>query len=202
VFVGGFGGATIMRKSSARPAPGSRPEAVSSIIDKVGGAAGIALAATSIRRKQFIQHAVIANLYEVEAAKIALQRARRNGVKEVARAMLADHKKMGSELLSFIGGTNAPQSPPESLDTVHRMLIDNLHGVADRLRGYGRRHSPASSISATSNRPTTVSRSTCPGPPSSPRSSSNGRPQWSNAIERDRARTYFQAYCAAAALLR
>ena len=34
-----------------------------------------------------------------------------------------------------------------------------------------------------------------------PKSSSSGRfPKWSNAIERDRARTYFQAYAAAAAL--
>jgi putative membrane protein len=121
----------MMSKSSAKPAPGSRPEAVSSIVDKIGGAAGLALAATSITRKQFIQHAVIANLYEIEAARIALQRARRNDVKEAARAMLADHEKMGSELLSFIGGSNAPQSPPEALDTVHRLLIDNLHGASD-----------------------------------------------------------------------
>ena len=47
----------------------------------------------------------------------------------------------------------------------------------------------------------TACRSTCPGPPSSPRSSFEWKiPQWSNTIERNRARTYFQAYAAAAAL--
>ena len=44
-------------------------------------------------------------------------------------------------------------------------------------------------------------RSTCPRRRSSPRSTFEWKvPQWSNTIERDRARTYFQAYAAAAAL--
>ncbi len=54
---------------------------------------------------------------------------------------------------------------------------------------------------ATSRPPGTASRSSCPGP----RSSRSHRyewkiPRWSNAIERNRARTYFQAYAAALAL--
>ena len=51
--------------------------------------------------------------------------------------------------------------------------------------------------SAISKPPGTVSRSTCPLPETS---FEWKIPQWSNAIERDRARTYFQAYAAAAAL--
>ena len=44
------------------------------------------------------------------------------------------------------------------------------------------------------------SASACPAPPTWPRpSSSGGIPQWSNTLERDRARTYFQAYSAAMA---
>ena len=44
-------------------------------------------------------------------------------------------------------------------------------------------------------------RSTCPRRRSSPSRASSGRSRkWSNTIERDRARTYFQAYAAAAAL--
>ena len=47
----------------------------------------------------------------------------------------------------------------------------------------------------------TVCRSICPRPRSRARSASSGRSrQWSNTIERDRARTYFQAYAAACAL--
>ncbi len=120
-----------MSNSGGKPAPASKSEAVSAVIDAVGGAAGLALAAISITRKQFIKRAVIANLYEVDAAKIALQRARRDEVREFARAMIADHEKMSSELRSFIGGTNSPQMPPESLDTVHQTLIDHLNGAFD-----------------------------------------------------------------------
>ena len=65
-----------MAGSQAKPAPGSRFEPVSAVVDTLGAAVGLALAATSITRKQFIAHAMIANLYEIEAAKIALQRAR------------------------------------------------------------------------------------------------------------------------------
>ena len=114
-----------------KPAPGSRSETVSSVVDALGGIAGLALAAISMTRKQFIKRAVIANLYEVEAAKIALQRARRHDVKEFGGTMIADHEKMGSELRSFIGGTNSPQMPPESLDTVHQTLIDHLNGASE-----------------------------------------------------------------------
>jgi putative membrane protein len=121
-----------MAGSQTKPAPGSRFEPVSAIVDTLGGAVGLALAATSITRKQFIAHAIIATLYEIEAAKIALRRARRDDVKACARAMLVDHEKMESELRSFIGATNSPQMPPESLDAVHRTLINDLHGASDR----------------------------------------------------------------------
>lgn len=127
-----------MAASDKKPAPGSRSQAVSSVVDTLGGAVGLALAATSITRKQFISRAVVANLYEIEAAKIAVERARREGVREFARAMLADHEKLGSELHSFIGGTNSPQMPPQSLDTVHQTLINNLHGASDE--GFDRRY--------------------------------------------------------------
>ena len=120
-----------MSNPEDKPAPGSKTELVSAVVDALGGAAGLALAATSITREQFIKHAVVANLYEIEAAKIALQRARREDVQEAARMMLADHEKMGSELGSFIGAGNSPQMPPKELDTVHQTLIDHLNGAAD-----------------------------------------------------------------------
>jgi predicted outer membrane protein len=111
---------------------GSRFETVSAVVDTLGGVVGLARAANSITRKQFIAHAMIATLYEIEAARIALRRARRDDVKAFARAMLADHEKMESELRSFIDATNSPQMPPESLDAVHQTLIGNLHGRVGR----------------------------------------------------------------------
>ena len=71
------------------------------------------------------------------------------------------------------------------------------HRRRARSPGCGRRRCPGWSTSATSRPPVTVWRSTCPRPRSSPRSRFEWKiPQWSNTIERDRARTYFQAYAA------
>src|SRR5438067_1386267 len=111
-----------------KPIPGSRLETISAVVDMVGGAAALALAAASITRKQFIPRAVVANLYVIEAAKLALQRARRSDVRKVARALLADHEEIATQLRSFIGGTNSPQMPPDALDVLHQILLDDLNG--------------------------------------------------------------------------
>ena len=120
-----------MEKARNPPAPGSRVEAVSAIIDKAGGAAGLVRAATSITRPQFIRHAAVATLFEIASARIALQRARRPEVKEFAGQMLGDFEKMDSELRSFCGGMNSPQSPPEAVDALHQILLDDLQGAAN-----------------------------------------------------------------------
>ena len=73
--------------------------------------------------------------------------------------------------------------------------------AAGRSPGCGRRRWPGWSTSATSRPPAPACRSTCPRPRSRARSSFEWKiPQWSNTIERNRARTYFQAYAAACAL--
>ena len=73
--------------------------------------------------------------------------------------------------------------------------------AAGRSRGSGRRRWRAWSTSATSRRPARASRSTCRRRRSLPEVEFEWKiPKWSNTIERDRARTYFQAYAAAAAL--
>lgn len=120
-----------MTTGNEKPKAGSKSEMASAIRDTLGGIAGEALAATSITREQFVKNAVNANLYEIEAAKIALDRTHRAEVKELAEAMLADHEKMGRELGSFIGEANIPEMPPQSLDRLHQTLIDDLNGAAD-----------------------------------------------------------------------
>ncbi|MBV9785966.1 MAG: DUF4142 domain-containing protein [Acidisphaera sp.] len=70
-------------------------------------------------------------MYEIAAAKIALQRSRREDIKQFAQRIIAEHEKANSELRSFLGATNSPQSPPESLDVLHQTLIDDLNGASD-----------------------------------------------------------------------
>ena len=69
--------------------------------------------------------------------------------------------------------------------------------AAARWRGCGRRRWPGWSTSATSRRPATASSSICPRRATKPEVTFEWKiPQWRNTIERDRARTYFQAYAA------
>ena len=73
--------------------------------------------------------------------------------------------------------------------------------AADRLHGCGPRRFRAWLILDMSRLPGTASRSICPKRRCCPKTEFEWKiPQWSNTIERDRARTYFQAYAAATAL--
>ena len=121
-----------MGELTNKPETGSFSGAVSAIKDALGGAVALGMAAVGITRHQFATQAMIANIYELAAAEIALRRAQRNDVREFARAMIADHEKMGSELKSFLGATNSPQMPPEQLDRLHQTLIDDLNAAGNQ----------------------------------------------------------------------
>ena len=47
-------------------------------------------------------HAMVASLYEIEAARIALECSRREDVQAFARAMLADHEKEDGKRAAFV----------------------------------------------------------------------------------------------------
>ncbi len=113
------------------PKPGSKSETASAIRDTIGGIAGKTLAATVQSTDAFAETAMVVTVYELKAADIALNRAKRDDVKRFAQQMIADFEKTKTALQSFLGSTATPTSPPESLDTVHQTLIDDLNGAAD-----------------------------------------------------------------------
>lgn len=110
--------------------PGTRSEMASAVRDTLGGVAGKGLAATVRTTDVFGDIATVAVLYELESAEIALKRAKRDDVKRFAQQMIADFSNMKSSLGSFLGATETPTSPPDSLDTVHQTLIDDLNGAS------------------------------------------------------------------------
>jgi putative membrane protein len=109
----------------------TRSAAVSAVKDAAIGLVAKLLAATSVTRDAFAHLAANAVLYELEAADIALRRSRRQAIGQFARDADAEYTKMGTELKSFLGGTNSPQSPPDELDTPFQALVDDLNGAAD-----------------------------------------------------------------------
>ncbi len=93
----------------------------------VGTAAGPAGATTDAG---FVANAAIGGLYEVEAGRIAMERARNPAIKRIGQMMVTDHSKAGDALKPI--ATAAGLTLPTSLDQRHQGLIDNLRGATDQ----------------------------------------------------------------------
>lgn len=112
------------------PAPGTNSETVSAVEDAVSGAVGSVDAATTTSTQGFIEAAAISDMYEVEAAKIALQRSQRADVKAFAQKMLDAHTATTNELKRLVSGENIAVTIPTALDSRHKGMIENLTGAA------------------------------------------------------------------------
>jgi putative membrane protein len=111
--------------------PGNRPESVSAVVDSVGGFAAKLLSSMTTSKKSFAEIAGMADIYEIQASEMALQRAHRADVKDFARQMIKDHKRTSDDLKSMLGSMNEPMQPPTELNTLFQTLIDDLSGASD-----------------------------------------------------------------------
>jgi putative membrane protein len=76
----------------------------------------------------FVDNLVQGNTYEIEAAKIAAQKAQSPDVKAFAKMMVRDHTALGNEAQPVIA--KAGKTPPANLDQRHKGLLDNLRAAA------------------------------------------------------------------------
>jgi putative membrane protein len=111
-------------------APGTNSETVSAVEDAVSGAVGTVTAATTTSTQGFIEAAAISDMYEVEAARIALERSQRADVKAFAQQMLDAHTATSTELKRIVGSENLNVTLPAAMDDRRRGMIDNLRGAA------------------------------------------------------------------------
>lgn len=72
-------------------------------------------------------------LHQIKAADIALKRSQRPDVQQFAQQMQGDYQDIAERLMAFLGGLNEPHAPAQNIDPVHRILIDDLEGVADNI---------------------------------------------------------------------
>jgi putative membrane protein len=94
--------------------------------DATGAAVGSMSAATlgSHDTGAFVSNAAQSDMYEIQAAKIAEQKAKDPEVKAFARKMVTDHTKLSSEMKPLIA--KAGQTPPADLDQRRKGFLDNL----------------------------------------------------------------------------
>ena len=94
----------------------------------MGAASGLVAPTTA---DGFVNAATIANTYEIEAGKIAEQRAKSAQVKAFAKMMVTDHTKLGDEMKSTLATANANVTPPTDLDERRKGMLDNLRQAGD-----------------------------------------------------------------------
>lgn len=77
----------------------------------------------------FVTAAAISDMYEVAAAKVALQRSSNSAVKEFATMMVDAHTASTAKLKGIIASDNIKVTPPAHVDSRRQGMLDNLRGA-------------------------------------------------------------------------
>lgn len=87
--------------------------------------ATMAFANNAKSTEDFIKHASIANQFEIESSKLALNRSSDADVKSFAQKMVDDHTKTGQKMKSVLL-TNGLKAPAPGLDDKHAKILKEL----------------------------------------------------------------------------
>jgi putative membrane protein len=75
---------------------------------------------------KFMKDAAQTDMFEIEAAKIALEKSRNEAVRSFAQTMLDEHQKMSSQMKSAAGGQHAMAGDMAQIDRKHTRKLDDL----------------------------------------------------------------------------
>ena len=113
-------------EASAETGVGSNA-ASNTVQDATGAAVGAASAATLGRiTGGYVSNAAEGDMYEIEAANIALQKSKNAQIKELATMIKADHTKAAAEMKTAVGSAGADVQMPTKLDERRQGFLDNL----------------------------------------------------------------------------
>jgi putative membrane protein len=113
------------------PAPGTTNDTMSAAKDAAGHAVGLITAEMTSTLKGFVQAAAMSDMYEVEAGKIAEQRAGNADVKSFAEKMVKAHTMTSEKVKAMLVDEKSAVMPPATLDDRHQAMIDELRGAKD-----------------------------------------------------------------------
>lgn len=110
--------------------PGTTADAVNTTQDAASAAVGATSAATvgQVSTDAFVTNAAISDMYEIEAGKIAQQKAQNADIKAFGKMMVTDHTAMSNEMKPLV--TAAGKTLPTGLDERRKGLIDNLNAAS------------------------------------------------------------------------
>lgn len=86
----------------------------------------------------YVPNAAMADMYEIMAADIALERSQNAEVKRLATMIKTDHTDASNKFKAILADMTPPMTPPAELDERRQGMIDNLRsaGAADFDRVY------------------------------------------------------------------
>jgi putative membrane protein len=111
------------------PAPGTTNDTMSAVKDATGHVVGTVAAETTSSLQGFVTAAATSDMYEVEAGKIAAQRANDPQVKAFAEKMITAHTGTTEKLKGILARLHSGATPPAALDNRHQGMIDELRGA-------------------------------------------------------------------------
>ena len=87
-------------------------------------AAAPAMAKTST--PDFVKKAAIANQFEIDSSKLALDKSQDDNVKTFAQQMVDDHTKAGDAMKDALASAKTKVTPPDKLDAACQAKMDKL----------------------------------------------------------------------------
>lgn len=110
--------------------PGQSPP-VNAVQDVAATAVGAAAGPTAaMNTDDYLAHAAQSDTYEIEAAKLAAQKAQRADVKTFAQMMIKDHTASTAKLKAAATAAGLTMNPPAKLDERLQGMIDNLKAAS------------------------------------------------------------------------
>ena len=113
------------------PAPGSRSDTISAISDSARHAVGLISVEMTTTLRGFSQEVATNDMFEMEAARVALKRSHNGQVRAFAERMMSDHKQSEDRLRDVLLKIDHAPSLPKHLDDRRQGMIDELRGARD-----------------------------------------------------------------------
>lgn len=78
----------------------------------------------------FVRKASVANEFEIESSKLALEKSQDKDIKSFAQRMIDDHKKAGDDMKEALSASKLDLKPETQLDDKHQQIIKKLESLS------------------------------------------------------------------------
>jgi putative membrane protein len=110
------------------PAPGTSNDTASAVKDTASHAVGVVTNEMTSSLKGFATEAAVSDMFEVAAAKVAVERSTNADAKAFANKMITAHTETTAQLKALLV-SHKDVVPPATLDNRHQGMLDELRGA-------------------------------------------------------------------------